>query len=151
MLAADHRATRARPRGAAKVTPSIPELYSDFECALAAARTIPDTTEANRKRWERAVAKSDRIAKQIVRAPAASVNEMILKIRVVGWSVGIACKPMRDLFRKPVRADDENLRHVRRSLEALDGWKPHGFTKGEEFDALVSLRHDLQRLQQGAL
>lgn len=104
---------------------SITSLYADFERAAAAYVSIPD---AEQKRWERALAKADKIAKQIVKMPAATVDEMLLKIRVTGWSVGARYK----------------------ELEELDNWQPDRFTKGEEFDALVSLRGDLRRLKKAA-
>ena len=51
------------------------------------------------------------------------VGEMLIKIKVAGWS-GEA-----------------------RPLDQLENWKPTRFARGEVFDCLVSLRADLRRMQ----
>jgi hypothetical protein len=111
--------------------PSVGDLYSDFEKAIAAYEAIPSSQE---KRWQRADAKALDIARLIVGAAASSVDEMLLKIRVAKWTTGV--------------------RH--RGLPSLDSWQPSGsdrYTTGgaEPLEALASLTDDLQRLKIGAL
>ena len=102
---------------------SIKSLYTQFEEAEAAYKAVP---EAEEKRWQRALDKQIRLARQIVRAPAADVAEMLLKVRVAAWDIG-------------------DLKYER--LEELDGWKPTRLSRGAEYDALATLREDLKRLQ----
>jgi len=102
---------------------SIRSLYAKFERAEAAYRAIPDTEE---KRWERALDKAIRLARQIVRAPATNVAEMLLKIRIAAWDIG-------------------DTKYER--LEELDRWKPTRLSRGAQYDALATLRDDLRRLQ----
>jgi hypothetical protein len=103
---------------------SIANLYRDFENAEAAYKALPGSIDD--KRFGQAVNKACRIARQIAKAPADSIEHMLLKIRVVAWYVG------------------EN--HYQR-LEELDRWTPDRFASGPEYDALVSLRTDLRRLK----
>jgi hypothetical protein len=61
-----------------------------------------------------------------VTSTANSLDEMLLKIRIVGWAVG--------------------ARYGR--LEQLDHWHTDRlqFIQGEEYEALVSLREDIRNL-----
>lgn len=86
---------------------SITELHTEFQQTIAASQLIPDNTDADRARWERAQDRCCKIAKRITRTPAQNIEEMLLKIRAATWSLG----------------------------------------EGEEFNALSSLRGDLQRLR----
>jgi hypothetical protein len=104
--------------------PSITDLYQEFEPAHAAYRAMPDS--AANKPFDRAVAKACRVADQIVKTPAKTVDEMILKLRIAVWDVG-DCKY--------------------ESLEELDRWTPAPSTKGAEYKAIASLQWDLQRLK----
>jgi hypothetical protein len=98
---------------------SIGDLYHQFEKAHAAYNTIP---VGQQMRWEPALDKAIAIAEQIADAPAETIDEMLLKIRIAGWDLGVQCK----------------------RLEDLDFWKPrHG---GAEQVVLVTLREDLRRL-----
>jgi hypothetical protein len=102
---------------------SITKLYSDFEKAWEALTEIQAHSDDRRR--TRALGKAGFLAQQIVEASATSVDEMLLKIRVTGWTIG--------------------ARH--KKLEDLDNWWPSRFARGEHFDALVSLRADLQRMK----
>lgn len=103
---------------------SITQLYGELEKAVAATKAIPEGSQ-----FDQAVARCNRIAKTIVNAPARSIDEMLLKIRVVGWSAAA------------ISFD---------SLDNADNWQPDQFTEGDEYDALVSLREDLRKLKQAA-
>ena len=59
---------------------SITTLTSQLEEAYAAYKAIPDEEE---KRWQRALAKVVRIGDRIVQAEAKTVDEMLLKIKIV--------------------------------------------------------------------
>lgn len=103
--------------------PSITDLYSRFATAVAARELISDDTEENRLRWERAGIPLHKLAGRIVAAPAANADEVLLKIRVVGWAIGAGEK-----------------------LEELDHWTPGRLLRGEEYTALASIREDLRRM-----
>ncbi|MBX9841081.1 MAG: hypothetical protein K2Z80_04650 [Xanthobacteraceae bacterium] len=103
------------------------DLYKRFEAAKLACDKTPATEKGSVRanpKWERANDKAYDIAGEIVMAPARDVEEMLLKIRVVGFTIGVPHK----------RLDD------------LDHWQPGRTANGEEYDALVSLREDLKRL-----
>jgi hypothetical protein len=103
-------------------SPSITELYKQFEEADAAYKAIPDTDE---KRWQRAMDRASKIGHRIIAAPASDINEMLLKIRLTAWFGGYK-------------------RYAK--LEDLDRWRP-GFGHREiEHETLAALRDDLQRL-----
>jgi hypothetical protein len=117
---------------------SISGLYRDFEQLWAASQAIPDTTDAERQRWECVMAKCSRIASQIVKASASNIDEMLIKIRVAAWDIGDAWEKS-DLSHKS-----------QKHLEELDRWTPSQQLKGAEYHALVSLRGDLHRLKEAA-
>jgi hypothetical protein len=104
---------------------SVTDLYKLFEAAHAAYKAIPDSEEAGKKGWERALNKADCLANLIAKAPAYNVTEMLLKIRVAAWNIG-------------------DTKYKR--LEDLDRWKPGLFSNGAEYETLASLRGDLRRL-----
>jgi hypothetical protein len=123
---------------------SITRLYAHFEKAVAETALIkePERTDgkgrgephtdgylkspeylAYEKAFDRALDRCSRIADQIILAPANSIPEMLLKIRVAIWS------------------EDAQ------PLEKLDAWKPHGLWEGgHSMHALVTLRDDLRRM-----
>jgi hypothetical protein len=105
---------------------SIPQLFAEFERAVVAMDAVPVAKSVpfkGTKEFNRAVDACVRLAKRIVVLPAADVGEMLIKIKVAGWS-GEA-----------------------RPLDQLENWKPTRFARGEVFDCLVSLRADLRRMQ----
>jgi hypothetical protein len=124
------RAARKTNTRSAGKSPSITDLYKDFAKAHAAYQAVPKPKppSVTSKEFDRAVSKCANIAARIVTAPAHSIDEMLLKIAVAGWSVGAAGGY---------------------DLATLEDWKPHALTSsnGEELEALVSLRDDLRRLQ----
>jgi hypothetical protein len=67
---------------------TVTKLYADFERAHAAYRAITDSEGAGQRRYEVALDKTARLAMRIADAPAASVAEMILKVRVALWDMG---------------------------------------------------------------
>ena len=98
---------------------SIPQLFAEFERAVVAMDAVPVAKSVpfkGTKEFNRAVDACVRLAKRIVVLPAADVGEMLIKIKVAGWS-GEA-----------------------RPLDQLENWKPTRFARGEVFDCLVSLR-----------
>jgi len=105
---------------------TITELYARFEKAEAAYRAVPDTEGKGKEPWERALDKAVGLADRIVRAPANSVAEILLKRRVAIWDIG-------------------EKKYER--LEELDRWRPTRLSQGAEYHALATLRDDLSRLQ----
>jgi hypothetical protein len=107
-------------------TASVSDLYKAFAEAVAALALV---TDQDQRRWERAVDVCGKLAQRIAAAPAADVDEMLLKIRVAGWALG-----------RP---------HKR--LEDLDRWEPAQPPRGacgyEEQITLASIREDLRRMQ----
>lgn len=111
-------------RGAARQKGgSITTLYQDFERAVAFYNAMPKDKDG--PKFDRAVDRAARIAEKIAVQPAASVAEMLLKIRVAAWDIG-----------------DMRYEH----LEDLDGWKPTRFSPGLEHQVLASLRADLSHV-----
>jgi hypothetical protein len=113
--------------GIAEVQKSITALYRDFEAAHSAAQ------QAREAKQEVAIGKCRKIAGELVKLPAESIDEMILKIRVALRCAGA------------LRAGE--------SLASIDGWKAGKVGdhrpdyEPEEFDCLCSLRDDLLRMQ----
>jgi hypothetical protein len=130
------------PRARKSIRPAdgrcVSDLYREFETAIDAMNAMPPSKEVHDRPFERAVDKCSRLAELIVRARASNIDEMLLKIRVVGW-----CASARRGAASAVES---------RYLDGYDNWKPDGFwVLGEQFDALVSLRADLRRLQAAGL
>ena len=123
MLQATTKSTTRRARQAR----SISDLYKDLERAVTTTLAIPSDREYEPMN-NRAVRKCCLIAKKLARTRAASIDEMLLKIKVAGWSAG-----------------------AKFNLEDCDRWTPREIgVEGDEFDVLVSLREDLRRLKQRA-
>ncbi len=104
---------------------SITELYNEFEKALAAHTAMPEQPE---EEWDRALRACNKIAHQIVTAPASTAQEALLKSRVALWSSGsVICE----------------------HLDELDSWAPDEKDQRSipELALLASLRDDLRRLQ----
>jgi hypothetical protein len=75
--------------------------------------------------FDRAVERCGDIAWIIIKAPANSIDEMLLKIAVAGWCANNATG----------------------DLAKLESWTPNRLNEREEIYALVSLREDLHRLR----
>jgi hypothetical protein len=121
-------APAARTKRAAPKTPAktITELYESFVKAHEAMQATPATLpgKLSNPAFDRAVDKCGNIAWSIVAVPASSIEEMLLKIAVVGWCAGAT-----------------------RTLKDLDRWElGQGDAYGEEHAALVSLRGDLRSI-----
>lgn len=116
----DHRRSRA--------SKAITKLYAEFELAHRDMQAIPPvkSVKDDTKPFERAVDRCSRIAWKIVKAPARTLNEMLIKIRIAGWCAG-AMKPNYQL------AD-------------LDDWQPTPLCNSEELHALVTLREDIREI-----
>jgi hypothetical protein len=99
---------------------TISALYKEFEQAVTSYLAIPSAED--KEKFERGLDEAAAIAERIVRRPAADINDMLVKIRMVAW--------------------DRGERFT--SLAELDLWEPEA--EGLEFDALVSLRDDLRQL-----
>jgi hypothetical protein len=99
---------------------TISALYKVFEQAVRSYLAIPSAED--KEKFERGLDEAAAIAERIVRLPAADINDMLVKIRMVAW--------------------DRGERFT--SLAELDLWEPED--EGLEFDALVSLRDDLRQL-----
>jgi hypothetical protein len=100
---------------------TITDLVLDFETAIAAIDAQPyPRSGTKKKQFDAAINKASELASRIVTMPAASIDEMLLKIRVAGWASG--------------------------ALPPLHNWRSTGFIKTEALDCLVSLREDLRRM-----
>ena len=112
----------------AQVVKSITALYRDFEVAHSALQEEADT--------EKNVAACRKIAARIVKFPAKTIDEMLLKIRIALRCAGA------------LRSGE--------TLASIDGWKagePSDHRpdyEPEQFDCLCSLRDDLLRLTAGS-
>ena len=62
---------------------SITALYRRFEKAHAAMKSLPGDRDS--RAFDRAVEKCSGIADRIVRAQSRDIDEMLTKIRIVGW------------------------------------------------------------------
>ena len=100
---------------------SITALYSRFEKAYTTMRAISEDDE---KAFEPAVEQTCALGNRIAISRAASIEEMLLKIRVAIWASG---------FVKYGRLDE------------LDHWKPDEDCD-DGYRVLVSLRQDLRTL-----
>ncbi len=96
---------------------TITGLYADLEQAVAAANGLQEGPA-----FGRAIAKCGDIAWRIVKAPAASKDEMLKKIAAAGWCMGAGADRVRP------------------------DWQPGGLANSEAAYALATLRDDLQRL-----
>jgi len=102
---------------------SVTQLYRDFEKANKAYNAIPDPEE---KRQQRALEKASAIGHRAIETPTNRPEEMLLKIRLCLWLMGVA----------PYK-----------KLEDLDRWRPGLQLHREiEHDTLAALRDDLHRL-----
>ena len=102
---------------------TVTELYRDFEKAHEAYNAIPD---AEGKRQQRALEKASVIGRRAIETPTNRPEEMLLKIRLCLWFMGVA----------PYK-----------KLEDLDRWRPGPQLHREiEHDTLAALRDDLHRL-----
>jgi hypothetical protein len=111
---------------------SITELYAMFvkvhdSCRVAEVElNAVGEGGAAQKEFERLLEKCSRIARRLVRTPAADIDEILLRLRVTAWDIG-------------------HFRYAR--LEDLDRWRPDRFSKGIEYEALAATRDDLVRLR----
>lgn len=98
---------------------TVTKLYAAFLAAHEAMQAMPSPKpgEVETPLWDKAVAQCTQIAWKIVKAPARTLEEIFLKIKVAGWSAGV----MRPNYR----------------LTDLDNWQPTEFTNTEEMYALV--------------
>jgi hypothetical protein len=120
--------TKRAARRPTKPRRTITQLYADFEKAVAAMEATPSTSgnKLSNPAFDRATDKCANIGQTIMTTPANSIDEMLLRIRVVGWSTGIPHNG---------------------SLANLDHWDPAARGNSEEFQALASLRAELRLLK----
>ncbi|SRR5579871_6027761 len=104
---------------------TIPALYRKFEAAVAAMHAV----RKHESKFNRAVDRATAIADELIATPAASIDEMLLKIRLAGWRAGIPHK----------------------TLDELDRWKFPCTSIGDGGETLVALRKDPRRLKAGKL
>jgi hypothetical protein len=124
-MKAKHKTAEVVPAGQ-----TVTQLYGRFVRAHATmsadnspSRKLP--AKLKQSAFDRKVARCAALAAAIEEAPAFSIAEMLLKIKVAGWDIGIPHK----------------------TLDDLDNWQPDGFiASGGECFALASLRDDLRRL-----
>jgi hypothetical protein len=118
---------KANPAKPAKRAPSVPELYVQFERAHAAYQAIPSAIgdKLSNPAFDRAVEKCARVADRIAKAPASTVAEILIKLRVAAWS-----------------ADNG----TGQSLSRLDYWQPRRLNPGAEWATLATVRDDLERM-----
>src|SRR3989442_1020021 len=129
------RATKKPSTRSTGASPSIAKLYKQFQEKYAAYIAIPSKEQQRRSL---ALVKCYRIMGKLLYAPAVTIDEMKIKIRVGIWFVG----PMRLQNFPPLNVG---------SLDAVDHWKPP--IKGPhdvEYAAPASLRADLRRLNHPA-
>jgi hypothetical protein len=132
MQAAALRATTRSPRSAP--ARSVTELYNDFEAAHAVffrldreydAAPADNFGPAWHKRFEAATHRCSRIGRQLLRTPATSLAEIILKLRTTAW---MHCDADYD------------------KLEDLDHRMPQEIEETEAASVLASVQADLVRL-----
>ena len=117
------RAKAKLTTGPGRTSGPVADLYKQFEAAFAAMLAVPPAKHpSDTKACDQATDACSRIARRLCIAPATNIPEMLLKIKVAGWSVG-----------------------KRGDLVDLDDWEPNGGA-GEELNCLVSLREDLRLL-----
>jgi hypothetical protein len=105
---------------------SITRLYAHFEKAVASCAAFPknDGSPGHDARFGKTVDVATRIGNRIIATPATSIDEMLLRIRVVGWCEGIC--------------DD---------LASLDNWSANRLHDTEALHALISLRAELRAIR----
>src|ERR1700691_4717744 len=83
--------TKRAARRPTKPRRTITQLYADFEKAVAAMEATPSTSgnKLSNPAFDRATDKCANIGQTIMTTSANSIDEMLLRIRVVGWSTGI--------------------------------------------------------------
>jgi hypothetical protein len=102
---------------------TITQLYAEFEQTLAALNAMPrkrDGSDAEEKRYRHLLDACNELSFLIVETRAQSVEEMLLKIAVGGWSAGIT----EPLDRWTVCADlniADCLVSIRADLQAMLG------------------------------
>jgi hypothetical protein len=111
---------------------TVTQIYRSFEDAYTAMQSMPPSNgqpqDAAERAFKRSVQKVSALAWRIVKAPANSIDEMLLKIRVAGWSMGAERGA---------------------TLAALDNWQPEQraiIGNTAEAFALASIREDLRAL-----
>lgn len=106
--------------------PNVTRLYGKFERAFAVMTAQKTSSPAAEKAFERKVRNCSNLAWAITKAPAANIAEMLLKIKIAGWAIGVPHK---------------------NKLDNLDNWQAGGMmAPGEECYTLTSLRDDLRLL-----
>ena len=131
---------RARRSSRLNQQTAISRRYGNFEKAYAAMLAVPSAKKAGdcyELAFNCALGKCDTILRQIIQMPASNTNDMLLKVRIVGW-----CTDVAFVGNRPFRSDIHKL-------EDLDQWRPcadrsYGF---EGLTALTSIREDLRRFQ----
>jgi hypothetical protein len=110
---------------------SITDLYAQFVRAHDAHRAVEACPEggAEQKEFERLLKRCCGIAERLMKAPATSIDEMLLRLRVCAW-------------------DGAEMKYTR--LEELDRWRPTT-SDGAEYQVLFAIRCDLLRLQAAGL
>lgn len=129
----------APPVQRSKPQRSITALYTEFEAAhqkfrkaWATLQTVGDLNVdgPENKSFSRACTKSNKIANQLVRTPAASMGEIMLKLRVVAWQEA------------DISLEDSRLCSTR-PLEDFDQWLARG-KPGPDRERAVHILAELQ-------
>ena len=103
---------------------SVAALNREFERALGAfkALTPSEDNQSKHKRWERALDRVDDVAQSLIATRAKTVEEMLIKSRVIVWRIGSG------------------------EIVELAAWRPGRFNRNGETYALISLGKDLSRI-----
>ena len=103
---------------------SVTALNREFERARAAfkALTPSEDNQSKHKRWERALDRVDDVAQSLIATRAKTVEEMLIKSRVIVWRIGSG------------------------EIVELAAWRPGRFNRNGETYALISLGKDLSRI-----
>lgn len=101
---------------------SVAALNREFERAHAAFKAIPPNEGNPNKRWERALERVHDVAQRLIATRAKTVEEMLIKSRVIVWRIGSG------------------------EIVDLAAWRPDRFNRNGETYALISLGKDLSRI-----
>ena len=103
---------------------SVTALNRDFERVHTAFKAMPlnEDNPSKHKRWERAFDRVDEVAQCLIATRAKTVEEMLIKSRVIVWRIGGG------------------------EIVELAAWRPGRFNRNGETYALISLGKDLSRI-----
>ena len=103
---------------------SVTALNREFERAHAAFKAMPlnEDNQSKHQRWERALDRVHEVAQRLIATRAKTVEEMLIKSRVIVWRIGSG------------------------EIVELAAWRPGRFNRNGETYALISLGKDLSRI-----